>query len=406
MNETLDVELLSDSFFANPFPTFERLRTHAPVYFFAPIQSFILTRASDIEEFVKSPSFTSRRASELLGALGLLNGDAASQKMLADWSRVVFFQDPPRHTLLRQLISTGFSPAAVESIRPRIARLAERALEKARRQGEMNLVTDFSEPIALNSIAELFAIPDKDRPQFMKWSCDVLKPAGAGANSEEAKRTIKQSSNDMTDYMSRLAHERRKAPGDDLVSRFIAEEDGNAQLAGEAALQSFQMVGAGFITSMNQITNTVLLLLKQPEQLQRLRAEPSLLKSAIEECLRYEPAIMSVHRMCVEDTELRGAKISKGQFVYAMMASANRDPEVFADPDRFDITRSRNRHVTFGLGAHYCPGAPLIRLELEEAIRALLTLPRWELGNTPYDYKGSNFQDRGPSALHVLFPQA
>ena len=122
--------------------------------------------------------------------------------------------------------------------------------------------------------------------------------------------------------------------------------------------------------------------------------------------LRHEPAALSIHRLCVEDTEIRGTKISKGQFVYAMVASANRDPEVFPEADRFDITRARNRHTTFGVGVHYCPGAPLIRLEMEEAMRALLSLPRWELSDKPYDYVGSNFQDRGPSSLHVRFPSA
>jgi cytochrome P450 len=270
----------------------------------------------------------------------------------------------------------------------------------------MNLVADFAEPIALNSIAELFAIPQGDRPRFVKWSCDVLKPAGAGVSSEEVKKTVKQSSSEMLDYIAQLARERRKAPGDDLVSRFIAEEAGNPELAGEATLQSFQMVAGGFITSMNQISNTVLLLLKHPEQLRKLREDPGLLKSALEESLRYEPALLSIHRMCVEDTELHGTKVSKGQFVYAMTAAANRDPDVFPEPERFDISRPRNRHVAFGVGAHYCPGASLIRVELEEAVRALLSLPRWELGDMPYDYKGSNLQDRGPSSLHVLFPLA
>jgi pimeloyl-[acyl-carrier protein] synthase len=246
MNEPLDVQLLSESFFANPFPTLERLRTEAPVYFFKPLQSFILTRASDIESFVKSPSFTSRRAGELLGGIGLLGEDAASRKLLADWSRLVFFQDAPRHTLLRQLLMKGFSPAAIESTRPRLAVLADRALEKARSQGEMNVVADFSEPIAMSSLAELFAIPEGDQPRFMKWSCDVLKPAGAGVGSEEVKRTVKQSANHMVDYMVDLARERRKQPGDDLLSRFLAEEDINPELAGEAALQSFQLVAAGF----------------------------------------------------------------------------------------------------------------------------------------------------------------
>jgi cytochrome P450 len=166
------------------------------------------------------------------------------------------------------------------------------------------------------------------------------------------------------------------------------------------------MVGAGFVTSTNQIANTLLSLLRHPDELRKLRENEGLLKGAVEETLRHNPSVLSINRVCVRDTEIQGAKITKGQFVFAMVASANRDPGLVPDPDRFDITRSQNRHLTFGVGPHYCPGASLIRMEVEEALRALLTLPRWELTDRPFDYKGSNFQDRGPSSLHVRFPRA
>ncbi|QRO00798.1 cytochrome P450 [Archangium violaceum] len=406
MSAGAGIDLVSESFFANPFPTFERLRTQAPVYFFEPFQCFILTRGTDIESLAKSPHFSSRRANELLGGLGLLGEDAASKEMLAHWSRLVFFQDPPRHTLLRQLIMKGFTPAALERFRPRLASLVKGTLEKGLRQGEMDVVADFAEPIAINAIAELFALPEADRPRFMRWSKDLLKPAGVAVGTDEVRSSIRRTSNDMVAYLRDLVEKRRAAPGEDLISQFIAGEQGNPQLAGEAVIQSFQMIGAGFVTSTNQLTNTVLALLNHPEQLRELRADPGLLRGAIEESLRHEPAILSINRLCVEDTELGGTRIPKGRFVHAMTAAANRDPEVFPDPDRFDITRAPNRHMTFGVGAHYCPGASLVRIEVEEALRSLLTLPRWELAGRPYNYQGSNFQDRGPSSLHVRFPRS
>ncbi|MDY7231200.1 cytochrome P450 [Hyalangium rubrum] len=399
------IDLMSESFFANPFPTFERLRTQAPVYFFEPYQCFILTRGAEIEALTKSPHFSSRRANELLGGLGLLGEDTASKEMLADWSRLVFFQDPPRHTVLRQFIMKSFTTAALERFRPRLAALVERTLEKGRRQGEMDVVADFAEPIALNTIAELFALPEADRPRFMRWAKDLLKPSGAAVNTDDVRSSVRRTSNDMMAYLRDLLEKRRATPGDDLISQFIAGEEGNAHLTGEAVFQSFQMIGAGFVTSTNQLTNTVLALLKHPEQLSALRADPGLMRGAIEESMRLEPSVLSINRLCVEDTELGGTHIPKGRFVHAMTASANRDPEVFPNPDRFDIHRTPNRHVTFGVGAHYCPGASLLRLEAEEALRALLTLPRWELVGTPYNYQGSNLQDRGPSSLHVRFPK-
>lgn len=397
-------DLLSEDFFVNPFPVFERLRQEAPVYYFEPLRSFILTRYTDIEAFVKNPRFSARREQVLLGGMGFLGDDEASKEMLSTWSRLILFQDAPRHPVIRQLIMKGFSPVAVESMRPRIAALVEQALEKARSQRELDIVSEFAEFIALNTIAELFAIPAQDRPRFLKWSIDLLKPAGADAEPGEAKRAVRQSTQDMLNYIRRLAAERRESPGDDLMSRFLAEEQGNSELAEEATFQSFQMIGAGFVTSMNQIANTVLSLLKHPEALQQLRQNPGLLKSAIEEALRFEPAVLSVSRLCLEDTELHGVKIPKGQLVFALIASANRDPALCPEPERFDITRARQKNATFGVGAHYCPGAPLIRIEIEEALRGLLTLPRWELGEKPYDYAGSNLQDRGPRSLHVRFP--
>ncbi|WP_257458079.1 cytochrome P450 [Archangium lipolyticum] len=405
MSADAGIDLTSESFFANPFPTFERLRTQAPVYFFEPLQCFILTRGADIEALTKSPHFSSRRANELLGSLGLLGEDVASKEMLATWSRLVFFQDPPRHTLVRQLVMKGFTPAALEHFRPRLTSLVERALEKGRRQGEMDIVSDFAEPIAINAIAELFALPEADRPRFMRWSKDLLKPSGVAVDTDEVRSSIRRTTHDMVAYLKDLVDKRRAAPGEDLVSQFIAGEDGNPQLAGEAVIQSFQMIGAGFVTSTNQLTNTVLALLKHPEQLRQLRVDPGLTRGAIEESLRHEPAILSINRLCVEDTELGGTRISKGRFIHAMTAAANRDPEVFPNPDHFDITRAPNRHMTFGVGAHYCPGASLVRLEVEESLRALLTLPRWELADKPYNYQGSNLQDRGPSSLHVRFPR-
>ncbi|AUX44687.1 cytochrome P450 [Sorangium cellulosum] len=397
------IDLASESFFADPFPTFERLRAEAPIYFFEPMQCFLLSAPADIEAMVKDPRFTARRTRELLAALGMLGEDELSKKMLDSWSRIAFSQDPPRHTRLRQLIARGFSPAAVESLRPRVAATVGRAIARARDEGEMNVLSDLAEVVAITTIADMFSIPDADRPAFMRWSTDIVKPTGGNLTSDEVKRTVKQSTSDMADYMARLVEERRKAPRDDVASRFIAAEEESADLQGEAAMQCFQMVGAGFVTSMNQIANTVVALLKHPEALARLRQDPGLLRGAIEEGLRCEPAVLSINRLCAEDAEIRGVRIAKGGFVFAMTAAVGCDPELFPEPRRFDITRQPNRHMTFGSGVHYCPGAPLIRIEVEEALRGLLSLGRWELAEERLSYEGSNFQDRGPKSLRVRF---
>ena len=204
MSASGDIDLMSEGFFTNPFPTFARMRTQSPVYFFEPFQSFILTRGADIEAMAKSPHFSSRRARELLGGIGLVGEDAASQEMFATWSRLVFFQDAPRHTLLRQMIMKGFTPAVLERFRPQLAALVDKALEKGRREGEMDVVADFAEPIAINAIAELFALPEGDRKQFMRWAKDLLKPAGAAVSTDDVRSSIRRTSNDMVAYLRDL----------------------------------------------------------------------------------------------------------------------------------------------------------------------------------------------------------
>ncbi len=397
------IDLTSERFLADPLPNLERLRTEAPVYFHEPMRCFILSASAEIEAMVKDPRFTARRARELLGGIGMLGEDEPSKKMLDAWSRIVFLQDPPRHTRLRQLIAKGFSPSAIESLRPRVAGIVGRLVDKARGQGEVDVVSDLAEVVSLTTITELFSIPEADRSKFVRWTTDMMKPAGGGVTSADLQRTVKQSSNEMVDYMTHLVEERRRAPRDDVASLFIAVEDESPDLQGEAAIQCFQMVAAGFVTSMNQITNTVLALLRHPEELSRLRQNPGLLRGAIEESLRFEPAVLSINRLCAEDAEIRGVKIAKGQFVFAFVAAANRDPDLFPEPSRFDITRQQNRHLTFGSGVHYCPGASLVRMEVEEALRGLISLPRWQLVEEPASYAGSNFQDRGPSSLRVRF---
>lgn len=192
-------------------------------------------------------------------------------------------------------------------------------------------------------------------------------------------------------------------PGSDLVSRLIEIDARTPGLEGEVIIQCVQILAAGYITSANQIANAVLCLLKHPAELQRLRQEPGLLSNAVEESIRYEPAGLTVNRICTEDTELGGKTIKKGELVFGFIAAANRDPEMFPDGDRFDVSRKPGRHITFGSGPHYCLGSMLLRMEVEEALRALLELSDWEFGDEPYAYASGNLQDRGPKTLQMRF---
>jgi cytochrome P450 len=203
--------------------------------------------------------------------------------------------------------------------------------------------------------------------------------------------------------MKKLVHERRSRPGRDLVSHLLELEAQAPQPEGEVIIQCVQILAAGYISTANQITNAVLCLLKHPAELRQLREDPGLLTSAVEEAMRYEPAGLAVSRICTQDTELGGKAIKQGEFVFGFFAAANRDPEIFPDPDRFDIRRKPGRHLTFSSGPHYCLGAMLSRLEIEEALRVLLELSDWEFGEEPYVYEGANLQDRAPKTLQMRF---
>lgn len=405
MTQTPEYDVTSQDFFRDPYPTLRRMRAEAPVYYCTPLKIWMLTRHEDLEFLLKDPRFSSRRAMEVLS--GILTDDEPSRQMLATWSRLLFFLDPPRHTRIRGIVNKSLTPACMDGLRPMVVSVVRDALSSATRERrEIDVATEFADPIALNVITEMFAVPAEDRPQFRQWTTDVLKPAGAGVSSVEIGSRVKQSSIDMNDYMMRLVTERRGKGGTDMVSRLIAAADQDPEIAAEVSVQCFQLIGAGYLTTANQITNAVLVFLRHPDELQKLRDNPGLLRSAVEEVLRFEPSILTSNRLCTEDMEIHGTPIKKGELVFGFNASANRDPDVFPDADRFDITRQGIKHFTLGSGPHYCSGAALSRIELEEALRALLTLPRWEFGDKPYEYLSFNLQDRAPKTLPVRFPPA
>lgn len=396
-------DLLSEAFFHDPYPTLRQMQRKEPVYYWEPMKSWVLTRYELISMLLRDPRFTSQRARPLLTNLMPSAEARALEKMITRWSRMLLFQDPPRHTRIRSAANHGFTPASIEALRPGVAAMARRILATHREQGTIDIATQFAEAISLGTLAELFGIPEADQPRFRSWTADMLKPAGAGASADEVARRVMDGSEALFEYLEALVQERRERPGNDMVSRLTVSYSREAELEGEVTVQCVQVLAAGYASVASQITNTVLCLLKHPTELRRLREEPGLLKSAVEEALRYEPAGLAVHRLCTEDLELGGKLIKRGEFVFGMVAAANRDPEVFPDGDHFDIGRKPGRHAAFGSGPHYCLGSALTRLEIEEALRALLELSDWEFGEEPYTYTDSNLQDRGPRTLKMRF---
>jgi unspecific monooxygenase len=314
-------------------------------------------------------------------------------------------RDPPDHTRLRGLVSKAFTPRVVEGLRPRVQQIVDGLLDQNAARGSMELIEDFAYPLPVTVICEMLGVPVEDHETFKGWSREMarsLDPEEFLPQDvvERRQRAIES----FSEYFSRLIEERRARPRDDLLSALIAAEEAGDKLTGPELLAiCILLLVAGHETTVNLIGNGTLALLRHPEQLQKLRDDPSLARSAVEEFLRYDPPVQFTGRVALADMEIGGHVLSKGQQAMLLLASANRDPEVFAEPDRLDITRRENRHLSFGHGIHFCLGAPLARVEGEIAFSGLVR--RFEglhlLTEAP-EYK-ENIVLRGLASLPVGF---
>ncbi|EJR98625.1 cytochrome P450 family protein [Bacillus cereus] len=277
--------------------------------------------------------------------------------------------DPPNHSRLRSLVQKAFTPKMIAQLDGRIQRIADDLISNIERKGTLNLVDDYSFPLPIIVISEMLGIPKEDQAKFRIWSHAVI---ASPETPEEIKETEKQLSEFIT-YLQYLVDIKRKEPKEDLVSALIlAESEGHKLSARELYSMIMLLIVAGHETTVNLITNTVLALLENPEQLQLLKENPKLIDAAIEEGLRYySPVEVTTSRWADEPFQIHDRKIEEGDMVVIALASANRDETVFENPEVFDITRENNRHIAFGHGSHFCLGAPLARLEAKIAITTL-----------------------------------
>ena len=274
--------------------------------------------------------------------------------------------DPPDHTRLRALVHKVFTPRMVENLRPRIAQIADDLLDEMADQSEADYIASFAFPLPITVIAEMLGIPAADRDQFRKWTKIILFGLDEAENQESVV--------EFGMYMNALVDDRHENPQDDIITGLVqAEEDGDRLDRMELLSMLFLLLVAGHETTVNLIGNGTLALIQHPDQFEKLRANPSLIKSAVEEMLRFNgPVDMTTLRYAFEDIAIGGAVIPKGDGVWASLLAANRDPAQFPDPDTFDIARDPNKHIAFGNGIHYCVGAPLARLEGTIALSAML----------------------------------
>jgi cytochrome P450 len=308
------------------------------------------------------------------GAMGVRYYDALgwTEGPYIDWvRRTVVFLDPPDHDRLRRLVGRAFTPRQVARVRPITEAIAARLAAAAAERETVDLYDAFAQRLPLQVICELLAIPDVDHAQMGEWtaalSLATATPAGeARAGADRAMRGF-------NDYVGRLIAERRRRPGEDLLSALIAvEEEGDRLSSPELVAMVVQLLYAGHETTRNLIGNGLFTLLEHPGELERLRREPALLPSAVEEMLRYEPPIVFTSRVALAPVDVAGIAIPAGALLQVALVAANRDPEAFPDPNRFDVARPDNPHLTFGFGAHFCLGASIARMEGRVAFETLL----------------------------------
>ena len=389
---------------ANPYPELRNLREHDPVHKNELMDIWVLTRYDDVVSVLRDKRFSAdRRKATNRFAQAAMQAAQEEGSPLAR-ANTMLGADPPEHTRLRGLVSKAFTPRVVESLRPRIQQIVDELLDKVQDTGTLDIIRDLGYPLPVIVIAEMLGVPAEDRDDFKRWSDDIVATFGGPVTPPEVLERAQKSTQEMSDYFGAVIEERRREPREDLLSGLIAAEERGEVLSEEELLATcILLLAAGNETTTNLIGNGTLALLRNPDQLDKLRRRPELVESAVEEFLRYDGPVQATARVATERTEFGGKTIEPGELTMVILAAANRDPAQFPEPDTLDIERSPNEHVAFGEGLHFCLGAPLARAEGQIAFRSLLErMPELRLATEEPEW-GGNFILRGLKSLPVTF---
>jgi cytochrome P450 len=399
LKRLLGPKLFGPRMLANPYPYYARLRSADPVHWADQFGGWVLTRYADVVTVLRSPDASSERMNLARQRLG-----PEFQAIYEFRSHSMLNVDAPRHTRMRSLVNKAFTPRTVEELTPFIRTFVDEALGRALARGRMDMMADLAFPLPATVIAEMLGVPPADRDRFKKWSDDTTAAVGnlpSNLSPDVVRKSI-VAMGELQAYFRSIIAQRRAEPRDDLISALVkAQEEGDRLSEQELLANCVLLLNAGHETTTNLIGNGTLALLRHPDQLKRLRDEPSLLSSAIEELLRYDSPVQFTSRILKADMELGGKLMRAGQVVLLLLGAANRDPEQFPEPDRLDIGRPDNKHIAFGLGPHFCLGAPLARLEGRIVFEALLRrAPRMRLDGPTPRYR-QNFNLRGLETILV-----
>jgi cytochrome P450 len=367
--------IFSDEIRQNPYPTYARLHEEGPLHYLdagGKWGVWSIFSHSECASIAKDPRLSAKRAQQMLLSLPISRQSEFSElaRMLSLW---LIFMDPPEHTRLRKLLNKGFSPAAVEGLRPQVEAIVDGMLKPLQRGSELELMREFANPIPVRIILEMLGISHELRDTFVSWSRAIAAFRGNPNRTVEEARAAQDALIALTDFFRKTVAERRRNKGNDLISLLIdIEEEGEVLTEEELYAQCIALLFAGHETTRNLIGNGMYTLLQNPEKTAELRENPEMIRSAVEELLRYESPVQFTARVLKEDIEVCGQPIRKGWTVLCMLGAANRDPKQFKDPNELDLKRLNNQHLAFGAGLHFCIGAQLARLEGQIAISNLV----------------------------------
>jgi unspecific monooxygenase len=388
-------------FIADPYPVYAELRERAPVLYDEATDHYLVARYQDVNALLRDKRF------------GRTYLHAASHTEMGHpdppswhdpfWDLInagILDMEPPDHTRVRRLVSKAFTPRYVEGLLPRVQEIMDGLVDRVAGSGEFDLLSEIAEPLPVNVIAEMLGVPDADRHLLRPWSADICKMYELNPSLEMQQDAVRAST-EFSGYLRGLAHERRAVPGEDLISQLAQVLDEGERLTEDELVGTcVLLLNAGHEATVNATGIGWWTLFRTPGALERLREDPSLLPTAVDELLRFDTPAQMFERWVLEDVELYGVTIPRGAELGLLFGSANRDPAVFDRPGELDLAREPNPHLTFGAGIHFCLGAPLGRQELQISFGTMLErFPRIEPVEEP-PWK-PNYVIRGLAELRV-----
>jgi cytochrome P450 len=388
-------------FIADPYPDYEELRELAPVLYDEPTDHWLVSRFADVDALLRDRRFG--RTYLHVGTHEVMGRPTPPDRHAPFWDLInagILDMEPPDHTRVRKLVAKAFTPRFVEELRPRVQGIVDGLIDEVAGAGEFDLLPTLAEPLPVTVIAEMLGVPEADRHLLRPWSADIVKMYELNPSIGSQQDAVRASVEFAT-YLRGLARERRADHGDDLISGLVhVVDEGETLTEDELVGTCVLLLNAGHEATVNSTLLGWWALFRHPERLKELRADHSLIPSAVEELLRFQTPLPMFERWVLEPFELHGVRIPKGAELGLLFDSANHDPSIFEEPDVLRLDRKPNPHLSFGGGIHFCLGAPLGRMELQISFRALLErFPELELVEEPR-FK-PNYIIRGLEGLRV-----